>query len=99
MPGTVPTVTRLSASTSQQTLVAANQNRKGLIVYNHSGEDLYILFGTGINIGAGTENFTEKIPTNWQGRIQWGENYTGQITCMWAAEDATGCALVTELTG
>lgn len=99
MPGSVPVVTRVAASTAEQTLIAANPNRKGLIVYNHSGEDLFIKFGTGCVIAPGSESFTEKIPQNWQGRIQWGENYVGVISCRWGDEDAGGCALVTELTG
>lgn len=97
MPGLVPVHTSVPVSTSAVEVVASTPTRKGLLVYNHSSQILYIKYGTGVAISPAS--FTIAIPANWYGRLPWGNVYTGAVWGMWAGADASGSAQVTQLVG
>ena len=79
-----------SANTSTQ-LLAANANRKGLIIVNTDANALYIDISGG---SAATTRYTKKLATD----EQWECPYAPvtAITGIWAA-DGAGAALITEL--
>lgn len=79
-----------SASTGQ--LLAANANRKGLIVVNTDANDLYLKFGT----TAALTDFSILVPGGGGVWIMDSPIYTGRIDAIWAAA-GTGKAYVTEL--
>jgi hypothetical protein len=86
----------VTASTSSQTLAAANAGRKGLIVVNDSTAALYIAYaGT-----ATTTAYTYYVPGSQNGVPYTWEMprppYTGALSATWSG--ATGAARVTELT-
>lgn len=85
------TVSRVSASATAVTLLAANANRRRVIIYNDSTAVLRVKLGSAASatdytyrLGAGD---TYESPTDWV--------YTGIVTGIW--DSATGAAQVTEI--
>ena len=85
------TVSRVSASATAVTLLAANTNRRRVIIYNDSTAVLRVKLGSAASatdytyrLGAGD---TYESPTDWV--------YTGIVTGIW--DSATGAAQVTEI--
>lgn len=85
------TVARVSASATAVTLLAANANRRRVILYNDSSVNLRVKLGSAATatdftylLGGGD---TYEAPTDWV--------YTGIITGIW--DSATGAAQVTEI--
>lgn len=98
------TVTRVAANAASVTLLASNTNRKGASFWNNSNQPLYIKLGTTANIGAGTESFTVALaaigatPVGIGGYYEVPFNYTGRVDGIWLNADATGEALIDEVT-
>lgn len=89
-------VTSVTATTSSQTLLAANLNRVFAAVYNGGSRNAYVLLGSGT---ASATNYTIVLLTGsyWEIPV----DYIGQINVIWSSSGAsalTGSALVTELT-
>ncbi|WP_445629267.1 hypothetical protein [Nostoc sp. DSM 114167] len=84
------TPTTVDASTTSETILAANSNRKGATIWNDSTATLYLEFGA----TATTSAFTAKL--NPSGYYEVPFHYTGVISGIWSA--ANGNALVRELT-
>ncbi|MDZ8096785.1 MAG: hypothetical protein RMZ42_33325, partial [Nostoc sp. DedQUE05] len=84
------TPTTVASSTSSQTILAANSNRKGATIWNDSTAILYLEFGA----TAATNAFTAKLLAG--GYYEVPFHYTGVISGIWSA--ANGNALVRELT-
>lgn len=89
------TVTSVNDSNVSGTLLAANVNRLGASVYNHSDQILYLKLGS----AASTTDFSVILAGNGSGvggyyEVPYG--YTGIITGVWAA-DSSGSAKVTEM--
>jgi hypothetical protein len=94
---TTGTVTRKATSASNQTLLAANTNRKGATIENNSQTtNLFVKLGATASITGGSESYTVRIPPN--GYYEVPFSYTGIIDGISDAADAAGEALVTELT-
>jgi len=85
------TLANVSASASNQTLLAANAARKGAMIYNDSSATLYVKFGT----TASATSYTVLMPANSYYELPYPV-YTGIIDGIWSS--ATGSARVTELT-
>lgn len=85
------TVSRVSGSASNTTLLAANASRTRVIIYNESTADLYVKFGATASATSYTTKLgpgdTYESPTDWV--------YTGIIDGIWSA--ANGAAQITEL--
>lgn len=85
------TIARVASSATSATLLAANADRRRLIIYNESTADLYVKFGATASITSYTVKLgpgdTYESPTDWV--------YTGIIDGIWSA--ANGAAQVTEL--
>lgn len=79
-----------SANTSTQ-LLAANANRKGVIIVNTDANALYIDISGGT---AATTRYTKKLATDEQWECPFAP--VAAITGIWAA-DGAGAALITEL--
>lgn len=78
---------------ASQTLLAANANRKGVVIVNDSGNTLYVKFGA----VASATSYTYKLVPNQQLEIgQYGVLWQGQIDAFSSA--ASGNAAVSELT-
>lgn len=84
------TPSTVAASTSSQTIAAANANRKGLTIWNNSTANLYIDFDS----AATASDAAVSIAAG--GYFEMPFNYTGIISGIWSA--ANGNALVRELT-
>ncbi|MEH2392604.1 hypothetical protein [Nostoc sp.] len=84
------TPTTVASSTSNQTILAANSNRKGATIWNNSTAILYLELGP----TATTSAFTAKLFAG--GYYETPFNYTGVISGIWSA--INGNALVRELT-
>lgn len=82
--------TSISASASNQTLLAANSNRIGATVYNDSSEILYLKLGAVASI----TSYTVQMDSKTYYETPYG--YTGQIDGLWIS--ANGSARVGELT-
>lgn len=85
------TVARVVASATAVTLLAANENRRRVIIYNDSSVNLRVKLGSAASatdftylLGGGD---TYEAPTDWV--------YTGLITGIW--DSATGAAQVSEI--
>ncbi len=89
-------VTRVATSTANQTLLAANANRKGATIENNSTANLFVKLGATASITGGSESFTVRIPQHGYFEVPFG--YTGIIDGISDAADASGETLVTELT-
>lgn len=85
------TLTSVTASATSVTLLAANANRKGALIYNDSTSTLAVAFASSASLTA----FTVEIPAAGLYELP-APNYTGIVTGIWAA--ANGSARVTELT-
>lgn len=88
------TLSNVGDSASSVTLAASNAARRGLIIHNDSGANLFIKFGA----TASATSYTYKIPPD--GHLDYtsgGVIYTGVVDGIWAS-DAGGNARVTELT-
>lgn len=88
--------TRVASNAANVTLKAANANRLGLTIFNNSFSNLFVKLGATANIGAGTESFTIRITPNSYYEVP--ARWTGIVDGIWDAADATGEALITELT-
>jgi len=89
-------VTRVATNVASVTLKALNANRLGLTIENHATSSLFVKLGAVASLGAGTESFTAEIFPDGYYEVPFG--YTGVVDGIWDAADATGEALVTELT-
>lgn len=87
----VASVTSIADSATNVTLLAANQNRKLVTIFNDSTAVLYVKFGA----TASTTSYTVQI-----GVGQYFEApapvYTGVIDGIWASDPGTGAARITE---
>ncbi|MEH2250067.1 hypothetical protein [Nostoc sp.] len=83
------TPTTVPASTTSETILAANSNRKGATIWNESTATLYLEFGA----AAAANAFIVKL--NPKGYYEVPFHYTGVISGLWSA--ANGNALVREL--
>ena len=85
------TVTQVNDTDSSTTLLSANTDRKGLILFNNSTAIAYVKFGT----TASATDFTIRL--NPYGTYESNAPcYTGRIDCIWTA-DSTGQMQITEL--
>lgn len=89
-------VARVATNVANVTLQAVNAGRIGWAIQNNATTNLFVKLGAGANIGAGTESFTVRMVPNAYYELPFG--YTGIIDGIWDGADATGEALVTELT-
>lgn len=87
---TTSTVTRVSSSLTNVVLVAANSNRKGLMLYNDSTADQYVKFG----ITATTTDFTVILTRKAFYEMSF-PLYVGQIDVI--SSSTNGAIQVTEL--
>ncbi len=88
---TVTTSAAIPVTPSAVLIVAANANRKGLIVYNNSGNSIYIKYGS-----AGTASVLTRILATFANFTMEQPIYTGDL---YATRNAgAGSAVVTELT-
>jgi hypothetical protein len=87
----VATQTSVASSASSVTILAANLNRQGAMVYNDSTAILYLLLGVGT---ASTTNYSVQLAS--QGFFETPFSFNGQLTGIWAS--ANGSARVTETT-
>lgn len=86
----VGTTSNVSASATNVTVLAANADRKGAMVFNDSTAILYLKLGT----ASSSTSFTVRIAGGGYYEVPFG--YAGIITGTWTS--ATGFARVTELT-
>lgn len=85
-------LTSVDSTTVSGTILAANANRLGALIFNTDANALYILLGSGT---ASATNLSWSIPASGQYQVPFG--YTGVIVGAWAA-DGAGAAKVTEFT-
>lgn len=85
------TVTNVSDSATNQTLLSANTSRAGATIMNDSAEILYVKLGT----TATTADYSVAMVSNAYYEVPFG--YTGRIDGIWA-NNSTGAALIDELT-
>lgn len=86
------TLSNVAASASNVTILAANANRKRVVIVNDSTATLYLKFGA----TASATSFTYLLYGGDTYESPSNPIYTGQIDGMWAS--ATGAARVTEMT-
>lgn len=86
------TLSNVGDSASSVTVLAANANRKGAIIYNDSSAILYLKYGA----TASTSSFTYRVNPFQTLEIKSDALYLGIIDGIWAS-DAGGNARVTEL--
>lgn len=79
--------------TTDTLLLAANANRKGLIVVNDSKKSMFLRFGT---VAASTTDYSLRL-TSQDTWTMPQHYYTGAIHAVWD-QDSTGTARVTEIT-
>lgn len=89
-PSTTATVSSVSSSATNVTILASNASRKGAAVYNDSTQVLYLKLGT----TASSTSYTVQIPSGGYFELPNPKVYTGQIDGIWAS--ANGAARVTE---
>lgn len=82
------TITSVSSLATTQTLLSANANRKGYVIFNDSTQILYVAFSA----TATTTAYSVKLFPN--GAATSDLDYTGVISGIWAS--ANGAAKVTE---
>ena len=92
---TTAVTARVGLDESSTTLKALNAARRGLAIYNKSTANLYVKLGATANIGVGTESYAVRLIADAYYEVPAG--YTGVVDGIWDAADATGAALVTEL--
>lgn len=86
-------VTNVNDTATSTTLIAANANRRGLVITNTSSAILYVRLASGT---ASATMFTYRLPQNATQEILYP--YTGIVTGVWATDPNDGVAVVTELT-
>lgn len=86
-------VTSQATATAAVDAVAANANRRGLIIENDSTAKLRIKYGSGAAAGSFTVSL--KSGGYWEMPLP---IYTGVISMIWDVADAGGKAVITELT-
>jgi len=93
--GSTTNSTPVPITTSSVALLAANANRKKLIILNNSNQDLYI----DLDATASVSDFSQKIPkitaSGFVASYELSE-YTGAVSGIWATT-GTGAALVKEI--
>lgn len=90
---TASSLSNVEDSATSVTLLSANSDRKGAIIYNDSDYHLFVKFGA----TASTTSFTVRVP-NKGGFYELPQPvYTGVIDGIWEA-DSSGFARITELT-
>ena len=86
-----PTRTSVASTTTPgTTILAANANRLGAMIYNNSNQTLFLAFGS----GATTTDFSVSMTKESVTEVPF--NYTGVITGVWSS--ANGSARITEFT-
>lgn len=83
-------ITTVASAITSEVILAANANRKGAIVHNHSTTKLYLAMGATAAINAFT------VPLDADDFYEFPFHYIGVISGIWDA--ANGVAMVTELT-
>lgn len=90
--GLTSTVTGVAVSGASQSLLPANPYRLGAYIYNNSSDSIYVKLGTTASISS----FSFIIEA--QGGYQLPMNFfRGQVDCIWENTNASGNALVTEI--
>ena len=74
--------------------IAANINRRGLIIFNDSPQSMLVKYGTGVN--AGTFSWTVRILPGWTWEMP-NPIFTGIVSYLWEGATPTGGAQFTEL--
>lgn len=92
-PSSAGAVTNVNDTATSTTLIAANANRRGLIITNTSSAILYVRMASGT---ASATMFTYRLPQNATQEIMYA--YTGIVTGVWATDPNDGVAVITELT-
>lgn len=93
VPARIPTatLTNVQSKITSETLVAGNENRTQLTIYNDSTANVFIKLG----LGASSTSFSIKIAAGGYFELAGGSTvYSGPVSCMWDA--ANGFARVTE---
>jgi hypothetical protein len=91
---TVNSVT-VPISASSVSLIAANPNRKRLVIANNTNQDLYIDFDATASIADHAIKIPKITPGGFIANYEL-ENYTGVVSGVWAAAGA-GAALIREM--
>lgn len=95
-PGLATTATGATVNDSNvsQPILAANPDRKGVVLRNNSSATLYLDYGA----SAAVVSAIYEVPPlgSWEMPVN-GYVYTGQISGIWSA-DSTGAAYIRELT-
>lgn len=86
------TLSSVSDLDTSQTLLSANSDRKGLVIYNDSTAILYVAFAA----TATTSAFTYRLVPTATLELFGEKNYVGVISGIWAS-NASGAARITEL--
>jgi hypothetical protein len=88
-----PTLTTVAASTASVTLIAANANRRGLILHSTTGSAVcYVRLGAAVASTAAGGHTLDMAPGAYY-EVPFG--YTGEVRAIWAS--ATGALNVTEM--
>lgn len=85
------TLSSVAASATSVTILAANANRRGALIFNDSTSILALAFASTASLTA----FTVELPANGLYEMP-PSNYSGVVSGIWVS--ATGSARVTELT-
>lgn len=84
-------ITSVAGSTVSVSILAANQERKGVNIFNDSSSAMYLAFAA----TASTSAYTVKIPAGGLYEMPNPTIYLGNLSAVW--DTATGNARVTEL--
>ena len=87
----VATLTNVASSATTVSLLAANTNRRGVIIFNDSNQSLYVKYGATASTTSFTYLMTPK--STWEMILP---IFQGAIDGIWAS--ANGSARITELT-
>ncbi len=87
------TVTSVASLATNQTLLALNASRKGVILNNTDANDLYLKYGATATTSAGGWTYIIHAGATWE---MSSPIYTGIIDGIWAA-DGSGVAEITEV--
>lgn len=87
------TLSKVDSLATNQTLVAANAGRNGLMIHNTDANPLYIKYGATAAIAT---SFSVKIAADTLWEMPRTPIYTGQIDGIWSV-DGVGSAFITEL--
>lgn len=87
-------VTSVTSSTSAQSFLTDNSNRKGMIVFNDSTSVLNLWLGKGGKTKLTTSLYSVEIAAGGYWEPPW-PGFAGEVWGLWAT--ANGVALVTEL--